>query len=231
MTCRKVAEYNGRAGSQKLVGVSGSQNFYAPFTTEAECNQACREGACCEGTTCSVKPQCQCQGTGKVFRGVGTVCSPNPCLCCTNGEIHPSSLIVEITGVSWVAGTYSLSFPLVGTYVVPFSGCLGYQGAFFTNSQPCGTAAYNCFSGCLKKVSIYVTPDISSFQILIGLCDYDATDNGFRVSRGGEVWGYIPSLAQSLCGGQFPIVGTTTMRNNPNNGGVLNAISYRITKP
>ena len=79
MTCRKVAEYNGRAGKQKLLGVSGSQSFYAPFTTEAECLQACREGACCEGTTCSVKPQCQCQGTGKTFKGVGTTCSPNPC--------------------------------------------------------------------------------------------------------------------------------------------------------
>jgi hypothetical protein len=45
------------------------------YKTEAECNQACKEGACCEGTTCTVKPQCQCQGTGKVFKGVGTVCT------------------------------------------------------------------------------------------------------------------------------------------------------------
>ena len=201
------------------------------YATKADCLAACKEGACCQGTTCTVMPQCQCQGTGTTFKGEGTVCTPNPCLCCTNGEIHPSSLIVEITGVSWVAGTYSLSFPLVGTYVVPFSGCLSYQDAFFTNSQTCATAANDCISGCSKKVSIYVSPDSSSFHIRIGLCDYDATDNGFRISKGGLVWGYIPSLAQSLCGGQFPIVGTTTIRNNPNYGGVLNAISYRITKP
>ena len=56
------------------------------YKTEADCLQACREGACCEGTTCTVKPQCQCQGTGKTFKGVGTVCSPNPCGCCGNGE-------------------------------------------------------------------------------------------------------------------------------------------------
>jgi hypothetical protein len=56
------------------------------YKTEAECNQACKEGACCEGATCSVKPQCQCQGTGKTFQGVGTTCSPNPCGCCGNGE-------------------------------------------------------------------------------------------------------------------------------------------------
>jgi hypothetical protein len=81
MPCRKVAEFNGRAGKQRLVGQTPSGPVYAPFRTEAECNQACQEGACCEGTVCSVKPQCQCQGAGKVFQGVGTVCTPNPCLC------------------------------------------------------------------------------------------------------------------------------------------------------
>lgn len=45
------------------------------YTAEADCLQACKEGACCEGTTCSVKPQCQCQAAGQTFKGVGTVCS------------------------------------------------------------------------------------------------------------------------------------------------------------
>jgi hypothetical protein len=74
MPCRQVSTFNGTAAS------SGS------YRTEAECNQACQEGACCEGAVCTVKPQCQCQGTGQVFRGVGTVCTPNPCGCCGNGE-------------------------------------------------------------------------------------------------------------------------------------------------
>ena len=51
------------------------------YKTEAQCLQACKEGACCEGTTCSVRPQCQCQGTGQTFKGVGTTCDPNPCGC------------------------------------------------------------------------------------------------------------------------------------------------------
>ena len=51
----------------------------AAYATEADCLNACKEGACCEGTACSIKPACQCQGTGKVFKGVGTVCSPDPC--------------------------------------------------------------------------------------------------------------------------------------------------------
>ena len=61
-----------------------------PFTTEADCLNACKEGACCEGTACTVKPQCQCQGTGKTFKGVGTVCETATCLCC-NEQGYPKS--------------------------------------------------------------------------------------------------------------------------------------------
>jgi len=68
MPCQKVP-----------LGTSGSADTGAVYKTEADCLQACREGACCEGTTCSVKPACQCQGTRKVFKGVGTTCSPSPC--------------------------------------------------------------------------------------------------------------------------------------------------------
>ena len=63
------------------------------YATEADCNNACQEGACCEGTTCSVKPQCQCQGTGKVFKGVGTTCTPNPCLCCCQFSLSVTSQV------------------------------------------------------------------------------------------------------------------------------------------
>jgi hypothetical protein len=49
------------------------------YKTEADCLQACKEGACCEGTTCTIRPQCQCQGTGQTFKGVGTVCTAGTC--------------------------------------------------------------------------------------------------------------------------------------------------------
>lgn len=56
------------------------------YRTQAECLQACKEGACCETvngvTTCSVKPQCQCQGAGKTFKGVGTTCESTNGACC-----------------------------------------------------------------------------------------------------------------------------------------------------
>ena len=68
------------------------------YTTEADCLQACREGACCEGTTCTVKPQCQCQGTGKVFKGVGTTCTPGMCtLSCSPTCGAPESVRLRVT--------------------------------------------------------------------------------------------------------------------------------------
>lgn len=70
MPCRQVSTYNGRTGR-------------GAFATEGDCVRACAEGACCEGTTCSVKPKCQCQGTGKTFKGVGTTCSQYNGACCT----------------------------------------------------------------------------------------------------------------------------------------------------
>jgi len=79
MTCRQQQTY------------AGQTPFSGSHATEAECLAACQEGACCEGTTCSVKPQCQCQGTGKVFKGVGTVCSPNPCDLCDASTITIST--------------------------------------------------------------------------------------------------------------------------------------------
>jgi len=80
MPCRQVSTFNGTAAS------SGS------YRTEAECNQACQEGACCDGTSCSVKPQCQCQGAGQVFKGVGTTCATVACRCsCANFGQSPCS--------------------------------------------------------------------------------------------------------------------------------------------
>ena len=74
MACLKTSAGNGGPG----IGPT--------YATEAACLEACKEGACCETangvTTCSVKPACQCQGTGKTFKGVGTTCSQYNGACC-----------------------------------------------------------------------------------------------------------------------------------------------------
>ena len=175
MPCRQVSTFNGTAAS------SGS------YRTEAECNEACKEGACCDGATCTVKPQCQCKcasnsccgpdtmtvngitgprcrggtksecdargGTWRpcigcsadaanpnasicrstdtpspaqpvepVFQGVGTVCSPNPCvvLCpCPSGTQDQGAMPQAIhVSVSVSGGCYSVvnTYPITGDY-------------------------------------------------------------------------------------------------------------------
>jgi hypothetical protein len=87
------------------------------YATEADCLNACKEGACCEGTTCSVKPQCQCQGTGQTFKGIGTVCTPcrcvdlNGCVCsCTkNGGVIPRFLNLSVD-INWARNSGPGSF-------------------------------------------------------------------------------------------------------------------------
>lgn len=73
------------------------------YATEADCLNACKEGACCESNgTCSVKPQCQCQGIGQTFKGVGTTCDPKSCGVCgtcfqTFGSV-PTHVSVRLSG-------------------------------------------------------------------------------------------------------------------------------------
>jgi hypothetical protein len=97
------------------------------YQSEADCLQACKEGACCDGTTCSVKPQCQCDAAaGEVFKGIGTVCSPNPCVgrCCqVNGNCEDGitqAQCDERNGYLFVPGATCDSNPCP----IP-CGCLG----------------------------------------------------------------------------------------------------------
>lgn len=141
------------------------------YATEADCLQACREGACCEGTTCTVKPQCQCQGAGKTFKGVGTVCTPGMCtLICSqtcgapesvrlritvgaafnNGESNPSNPALP----SWVQSCIS-STPqiLSGEYILRFSGVGNFQ------AQP-QSAIYR-YTTTSSEISFYWNCDVS----------------------------------------------------------------------
>lgn len=78
MPCRQTKTYLGQTGSGPPGGGS--------YATEAECLQACKEGACCTTTngvtTCAVVPECQCQRPNQSFSGVGTSCTTNSGACC-----------------------------------------------------------------------------------------------------------------------------------------------------
>lgn len=119
------------------------------FASEAECLEACKEGACCESDgTCNVRPQCQCQGEGQAFRGVGTVCVPNQCplrpacLC----QRMPATLYCTIT----TANGESLQDVLNPrpAHAVPMSFALSTMandsGELCDGKPPCATAADGC---------------------------------------------------------------------------------------
>lgn len=80
------------------------------YPTQADCLNACKEGACCESNgTCNVRPQCQCQGDGQVFRGIGTTCASHPCNMC---GISCSEKFEEIASlVYYTVGIASVSRP------------------------------------------------------------------------------------------------------------------------
>ena len=78
---------------------------HTSYATEADCLQACKEGACCEGTTCTVKPQCQCR-------------------CASNSCCGPDTMTVNgITGPRCRGGTKSECDSRGGTWR-PCIGCL-----------------------------------------------------------------------------------------------------------
>ena len=104
------------------------------YATEADCLNACKEGACCEGTTCSVKPACQCQGAGKTFNAVGTACSQNLCSCPYANSVccdcfrqlakkWPASITLAISGnMYWDYGCPDgQSVDMSGTYDLPIN--------------------------------------------------------------------------------------------------------------
>lgn len=95
MPCRKSPTFDGRTGFGPVAS-SGYQS-------EAACLNACKEGACCESNgTCNVRPQCQCQGAGQTFRGVGTTCSPGECcVTCADAVQLTVQLAAQLGGQSF----------------------------------------------------------------------------------------------------------------------------------
>jgi len=129
------------------------------YSTEASCLEACKEGACCETangtTTCSVKPQCQCQGEGKTFKGVGTTCSPNPCVQqCSPTCPVPASLSITIAVSESPISSFGItrpdclaSFPsfLSGVYVLQLSEVVAVGNSSVAKYSLTTTSIYIAF--------------------------------------------------------------------------------------
>lgn len=96
------------------------------YEEEADCLDACAEGACCEvDGSCNIKPQCECDTeNGAVFAGVGETCEAcvPPCVAAL-GDPEPSIIRFRVTapeerGPPWV----STDYPITDS-----SGNLAYQ--------------------------------------------------------------------------------------------------------
>jgi hypothetical protein len=85
------------------------------YRTEAECNQACREGACCEGTTCTVKPQCQCVCQS------GSCCGPDT-FTNSYGETGPRCRNESESACAARGGVWRCGVNCIGLVDDPFAG-------------------------------------------------------------------------------------------------------------
>lgn len=86
----------------KKEGEQPPEGFYvegeARYSTEADCLDACAEGACCETDgSCNIKPQCECDTeNGAVFAGVGGTCAACAPCGCEGLEGWPETLSLEL---------------------------------------------------------------------------------------------------------------------------------------
>jgi hypothetical protein len=148
-----------------------------PFPTEADCLQACKEGACCESNgTCNVRPQCQCQGTGQAFRGVGTTCSAGQCnLFCGCLPKFQSATFVVAAGElvelfnNGVNGIFydNLQSAMSGTYVLTGNPDGPTRYVFDSGPMPCPNGQR--YIGQTEGVRIVLTCNSNTYGIAFSI--------------------------------------------------------------
>jgi hypothetical protein len=165
------------------------------FASEAECLEACKLGACCQSNnTCVVKPQCQCQGNGQTFRGVGVLCSPNPCVnvctdCCpsflSTGGRKSIGLSVSLVWSTTCNGQqYSEAF----SQVIPAYSIIGCpEGPYCSACVFVSGTPYGHFSiaspGSLCRMTVIVEIRASG-----GVCSAVASTEAIIRTSGSSSW-------------------------------------------
>jgi hypothetical protein len=141
------------------------------YKTEAECNQACKEGACCEGTTCTVKPQCQCVSATQKFIGIGTTCASDTCQFCTaNG--YPK------TG-SGVSRCYCYCTANGGT--IPQFVNVTINWSFSSTRTPYGSRTPEPVPSCTRSGAITATLTRQSTSLYAGCPWYALITQDYRI--------------------------------------------------
>lgn len=164
-------------------------------------------GACCNGTTCTVKPQSECNGTGEVFKGIGTTCSPNPCdPCfglCQTGTTTPDALSLEIS--NWQSAYSFRDYSINGTYIIPRTSCFDYT-LFARPANQCSPTSPSTWPELIPAHDLAIFINQSQFDINMKGCQ--AGQQGcscfqFRASPSDRV-------TQSFCGGSPSLSGSAS---------------------
>jgi len=175
---------------------NGAARLPATYRTEAECNQACQEGACCEGTSCSVKPQCQCQGDDKKFQGIGTVCAADTCQFCT-----PQGFPKFNSGVSRCYCYCSVNGGTIPQFVN-----VTINWSFSSTRIPYGSSTPEPVPSCTRSGTITATLTRQSTSPYIGCPSYLLVTPDYRIEarfsvslEGNSEVGYVSGFI-NVCG-------------------------------
>lgn len=149
-------------------GVSWKPRLVVTYTTPTI------QGACCQGSTCSIVAPAVCTGLPGIYQGDGTTCSPNPCVVVTGACCAPAGTCSETTQTS----------------------CLSAGGAWQGDGSGCATAE------CTIQLTPYLDPlPVPGPAVPVsgtsgGAATYDITMREFeqllhsQLPAPTRVWGY-----------------------------------------
>ena len=174
--------------------VTTGQNAVTVSSVEFDCNSL-QKGACCEGASCTVKPQCQCQGAGQVFNGVGTTCAGVSLGACCR-TMAPVAVLVTLQGwVRCIQTEEQLSISPVSLVVMPNDRRYPYRPAncssisstclydqYHTHSWPTGQNVVGGFFGGGLVPGTITQNGTRQIEAIVGLeLTKTGTNLGFRV--------------------------------------------------
>lgn len=147
-----------------------------------DCN--CCVGACCDGATCSLKSEDQCDAaSGKVFKGLGTTCNSVQCpqkCCCINGVgyIKTVAECAELGGQLKSFGCGGVPSPASVQLVLDLPVTLDVTNPFFA-----GTRHYDfsCISGSYSLTQgLFVSGVTAAYSLWLpkARIGFQATTNG-----------------------------------------------------
>lgn len=266
-------QFNTGSAAASAFGVSSDAAALQTYRTQEECLNACKEGACCEGASCSVKPKCRCKcmsnsccgpdtttvfgvtgpvcrggteaecsargGTWRAcygctadasnpgfsicspddrpqafiptFKGIGTLCTPNPCCSCEslvsvtiklpqilggsqitragcNGEIMANS-----TSLNWSCTSSGFTISLSNIYQTRSDGICQHPAYFASRSYTVAVAATSSSGPCASVVISGCPAAASLAAKTLTKGDFTAIPEGqaeFNNSLPASCWGF-----------------------------------------